>query len=394
MPEGVDATSFEFNEGIRIIIPGAVTVALVDGIVRTADDESKGLGLGTFSAVVAAVLIGLLFYFVDAPAKATVYSHEQPTDTLRSWKEGTKDQVGTLNAYFVMLDKDVPPGIKVRATYMGSMYRIGYESIYLLVVASALVLGQTYWTWRSVDVSRSGVPAAVWISMAVGVAMTAFAWYANRVTQARRKQDQRAPTGPALRDYDLVVVGLAAVLLVVVLVTSCWWDLARWVLLIPTTTVLLLWGYRYFKGYATTSEDRLLVRAKSFVSAWRASGYKKVPPVRVPVRRATSAFRATRLVVASNILLGLAYLGAPRYDSWLDRTELSMWLLIQATGVVLVIARGHERRLKGAYATQRTWMTLNKAKILEDYFRVPDPPDEDSEDATPTRPASPPEQPI
>src|SRR5689334_9673491 len=108
MAEGFDAASFEFYEGIRIIIPGALAVGLTDAIVRTAHPNGHGLGLTTLPTLMATVVVGLLLYFVDLPAKTPYYRTDMPTDAM---KEFGKPRANIVSLFMVMLDTEVPAGI-------------------------------------------------------------------------------------------------------------------------------------------------------------------------------------------------------------------------------------------------------------------------------------------
>ncbi len=372
MAEGVDATSFEFYEGIRIILPGALTVGLADAVVRTASADGAGLGLDALPAVVAAILIGLAFHFIDAPAKATAYRTGLPTEALADFGE---PRVGksVANSYFVILDDDMPPGIKARALYMGSMYRIGYEATFLLIVTSTVVLSQALWTRRSIRIDPGANPGPMWIALGALGGAWAFALYAHRMTASRRQATHRQGTEPLPNDWkiDSGVTFVAASVLVMVFLAATVWDVARWPLLIPIAIELLHWTYRYSKGYPKSADDRMPRRLRRFWSQWRLSRFKELPPAVAPARRRANAVEATRHVALAGAFLLIALVGAPIHTGWLDRTELLLWLITLVLGVVLVVARGHEVKLGGAYATQRTWLLLNKDKLVEKYCIPP-----------------------
>jgi hypothetical protein len=140
MPPGeIGASSFEFYEGIRIFIPGAAVVGLYTGVVNTfalaAPDPANNL----VAAAVAALLVGLLLYFIDYPSRGAAYLSGLPDQELENWN--LPKSLNRVNLYFVLMDTDLPGGIRNRALYMGSMYRIGVELAYLLFVTSVCVLG-------------------------------------------------------------------------------------------------------------------------------------------------------------------------------------------------------------------------------------------------------------
>lgn len=115
---GISAASFDFYEGIRILLPGALAVGLFAGATSTFEQPGLVLSDNTFGAVIAVIIVGLLFYFVDVPAKAAAYFVNLPTDHLERWGATTRDDQSLLNVYFVMFDEDLPAGIRARALYM------------------------------------------------------------------------------------------------------------------------------------------------------------------------------------------------------------------------------------------------------------------------------------
>lgn len=346
MAEGLDAASFEFYEGIRIIIPGALTVGLADAVVRTAHPDGHGLGLTALPTVVAAIVVGLLLYFVDVPTKTPYFRADQPTATLAQFgtpKGGLK--IG--NLFWVILDREMPPGIKARALYMGSIYRIGYETVCLLALASSLVLSQHLWSTTKVRVAPDKVPLAVWLGIGAAAWLIALAVRVDTKANARRTKEHRAqgrPTG--LHRPDLIFVAVAVVAMAGLLVASSWRSMPRWTLVIPAGAALWWWAVRYYKGYSTT-----------------APATRKGSDTRV----AASALRAALLLATSNVLLAIATIGSPVLDGWLDRREHALWTATQIVALALVVARGHERQLGGAYATQRTWLEIERDR-LKPYF--------------------------
>ena len=74
----VSSSSFEFYEGLRVLVPGSLAVGLFAAATRT-------FGVGdaiTFEdaviAVVATLAIGFVLLFVDVPARAAVFCVRGP----------------------------------------------------------------------------------------------------------------------------------------------------------------------------------------------------------------------------------------------------------------------------------------------------------------------------
>ena len=116
----VGSQSFEFYEGIRIIIPGALIVGLVDALQWTLDPK-HGLSIDTATAVVAAIAFGLLAYFVDLPRQSAFFNRDLPSDLMRKYydehlanTESDDVQVDHRNAFFVIADELMPAPIRAR----------------------------------------------------------------------------------------------------------------------------------------------------------------------------------------------------------------------------------------------------------------------------------------
>jgi hypothetical protein len=346
MAEGIDASSFEFYEGIRILVPGAITLGLAEGVVRTVSSDGAGLGLSTFESFVASLLIGLVFYFVDAPAKAAVAVPLRPTDTLFSWNVTPRKGTNTVNNYFVMLDQDIPGPIRARALYMGSMYRIGFEAVYLLALVSAALLSLGNWTSRSLPVAVHREPREVWL----GAAALVFVWlYSLYLDRAERKKKKK-PTDVRSKHFswwDLLFMVVVVAIHVVLFLKHD--DIPGWLLVVPSAVLFGIWAVRYFRGYSK-----------------RANGRSVTRPI--------SAAHACLLLLVAQLSVLSTLVLRPFADAELSHVELRAWLMGAVAALVLVCARGHERRLRGAYVTQSTWLDLHKSEIIVSYFTEPPAP--------------------
>ena len=341
MAEGVDAGSFDFYEGIRIFVPGALALALAEGVNRTFGLFDSSLVDNAVAGIVGALILGLVFYFVDAPAKAAVYFPLLPTDTLRAWNRRPLSG-GVLNTYFVMLDEDVPASIRSRTLYMGSMFRIGFEAVYLFLVTGCIVMTSPAWTKWHGELRYDGVSAWVYAMAAgaVGVWLFAVMRHGRENAQPPRASDVPTINGNGV---DAAIVVGATVLLVLYLLAGD--RLSAYVLLVLPFVTGLTWATRYFRGYPP--ED----------------GQRKRRPIAAP--------HALLLAGATYILcLVCSSLTAKHFPSTPDGSSLA-WSLCGLVGLLLICARGHERRLRGAYSTQNTWMDLSKKKLLEKYFEPP-----------------------
>jgi hypothetical protein len=236
---GVDAASFDFYEGVRIFVPGAITLGLVAGVESTFGIRSFYFTEHEVTSVVGALVAGLMFYFTDMPARAAVYKPFQPTSELKSWGK-PKGGVGLANLYFVMLDTDVPGPIRARALYMGSMYRIGFEAIYLLLGTSVgVLLGATMTTSRAGLRQQRPPFADTGVVIAIAIGMILLAMRNERARRKRNKQsetDSHAGSFPKI-DEGAIVILTAATVAIQVKAS----DLSAIFRAIPSMIALLLW---------------------------------------------------------------------------------------------------------------------------------------------------------
>jgi hypothetical protein len=361
MSDGVDAASFEFYEGIRIFIPGAITVGIVAAINVTFGLTDVNLTQSGVNAILAALALGLLFYFVDAPAKAASFKSLQPTELLDSW--GLKARgVSTLNAYLLMLDTDIPGAIRARALYMGSMYRIGFELIYLLLLSSVGVLLAASTSdlpraeGRPADASsldRYLIVGAVLLTYFVALRRDLISRSPRRphdlplrILFIKKLSRQSQRVGP----FDVRPIHFSSIDALFVAAAASGFLLLIWrnpegydeLRILPAALVLALWAFRYFRGYRR--------------SYWNAG---------VPI----DAVHACFLAVASVLLaFGCIYRAEPRLSTLQERG----WSALAIVALILIVSRGHERRLRGAYSSQNTWLVQNKADVVSRYFTKAD----------------------
>src|SRR3954468_727036 len=119
----VGSDSFDFYEGIRIVLPGGLLVALFEAVVATTTNAGGVLVSQPALAFAATIGMGLLAYFIDVPSRSAIYLRDLPSNYFEeNYAPHLKDW---LNAFFVVSDETMPPGIRARALYMGSMFRIG-----------------------------------------------------------------------------------------------------------------------------------------------------------------------------------------------------------------------------------------------------------------------------
>jgi hypothetical protein len=380
-PPKLDAGSFEFYEGIRILIPGAALVAVYAAVVATFRLTAPTVGQNALADIAAAIVGGLLIYFIDAPAKAASFTVDLPDRQLDELKIRRPPGVSRLNLYFVALDEIVPGPIRARALYMGVMYRIGFELIYLAFLSSAAVFAIVVLGVSSP--ARDSHQTYVVFAAGIGLLISLIPWcvyaaYQRALRRLRRHASTEPkggePAGPErraaakavwteLRDGippldRLLLIGAA-----VCIAAFCVCQAHAPVLYaIAAGLSGSLWVIRYFRGTRKISPAGRWLRLERLTSYFKAEGPAKS---RAPLKQSAAA---TYYCLAA-LMPCIAEMTVRVDRSPLSPGVAAAWLAVSVIGGALVVARGHERRLDGSYATQRAWFMLNAEKVRQHYDR-------------------------
>jgi hypothetical protein len=378
------AGSFEFYDGIRILIPGALVAALFACAAATFTGKDPKLPGGALGAITLSVLAGLVLYYVDAPAKSAAFRKDLPNAVLDEW--GLKPPVGTrgtLNTFFVLLDEMMPAQIRARAWYSGSIYRIGLEVIYLLSLTSAGVLTAAA-VLRLPSGATSGTGGPLPLPLTVGSATIAAAVFTFVVyLEGRRPKppDRRGPLAEAFSQAasGKTIVGIAgfaviaAVLAVLpgevfpaaisVTVSDESWRKAS----VGVAVAATWWcgAARYFRGHDLQHGQANAVPGPETEATTLRKPKKPLdPPAAVLVM--LPAFALTLLASACSNVLG---------GTGLPPKVAAGWAAAYLLALVIVASRGHEKRLHGSYATQRTWLRYNEKAMRLRYDTAWTPPE-------------------
>jgi hypothetical protein len=334
--------SFDSYEGIRIVIPGLITFAAAAATFKTiAPHQSTAFLESTFLSLVGALAIGLILYFWDIPSRAASYFEDQPTDFLESQYPHV-NKAELLTAYLLALNTKMPANIRNRALYMGSMYRIGIEMILALSSASAIVIGTSLLNHGTSQVSvgrTSRDMAGLFLLAIFAVAVLINRGYERK--SAARSGSNRATLMRVLRT-DLLrpsmwiyTVGFILLLLpnLTVLINSLPMNVTRAFALFGFAVCNIYWIRRYVRGDAVDPRNPRKRRKLNSVS----SGALFLLPL------VTSLFvynRGPRTILPTS-----GYIAG--------------WTAIASLVVLLVVIRGHERKLHGVYRGQTRWLKEN-----------------------------------
>jgi hypothetical protein len=366
LPNGsVSAPSFEFYEGIRILLPGGFVVALYSGVVSTFNLSAPNVGDEALAAFVAALFVGLFLLFLDVPAKSAAYRYRLPNLELDAWEVQPPAATTTANVYFVLLDEAVPKGVADRALYTGSIFRIGYEAIYLAFLTATAVVAFAVFTAGHGPQRESG--DAVEVALLVGAGLHACLPLIAVITGYFRLARRGVSTS-----WKRVLDGLRdgvplpdRILLLGAALGATWYlNEGRMVTGIAAIAVpLALWAFRYHRGHRPRDRDiptwALIRRLAAY---WRNRNKRPRNP-RPPEAVFTLAWAGTTAYV-------LAAFDLPAHSA-LDLTAVVGWLTASLFAGVLVIAHGHERKLHASYHTQATWLKLHREELVRRYFGMP-----------------------
>jgi hypothetical protein len=338
----VGTQSFDFYEGIRIFIPATVAVAAAEALYRTltGGGSSTLLTENVALAVVAVLFAGLFLYFLDIPTKFIAYRSAQPTEELERLA-GTAGNVRAVNAYFVLLDTVMPAQIRARSLYMGSIFRIGVEVILTLATCSFGIFLYSLYAVPTFQSPPSVVEAYCQFAILVLLAIAII----TVVLQAKRLRpriSRRAAFGRTCRTIG-GSVGWCGLAVLVAGISLTWIASAsenppRPFRVAGPLALISLWLVLHVGGKPLGSNDRTPLDGATNVVLFVTCAVSTV---------------ASRIELTSDgsILAG--------------RLEYGGWLSVLVVVSVLLAARGHEKRLKGAYSMQRAWMAMNPGAVTE-----------------------------
>jgi hypothetical protein len=366
----VSSSSFEFYEGLRVLVPGSLAVGLFAAAART-------FGLGdaiTFEdaviGVVATLAIGFVLLFVDVPARAAVFAHDAPAQFMRSWADLEPLPPGSnhLNVYYELLDAEFPPVLRDRINYLGVIFRIGFEMVYLAALAVPVLAVATL--FPSVGDARQGDESALrWtfgVALVLHVAIVAGAiWSRKNERSWRRLGEDLAREVPAI-DRVFLLGGFVA--LAYHLTTD-----ARWAGVAAIALPGAVWTIRYYRGVPRRDPQGSANSERGHEPEAHVDASEEGEPPRPRYAARQNLHAASAAVTFGLAVVPLCAIGVARPDetSPLDAYVAAAWLAVSLVGAVLIAARGHERKLQGSYGTQRTWLARNRTKLVEDgYFAV------------------------
>jgi hypothetical protein len=379
----ISSGSFEFYEGLRVLFPGTFAVALYTAIGTTFGFLAHPSDIGALPAIVGILVAGMLFLFLDIPSSAAVFRYESPVLVLQSWGHRPPKGSNHINVYYEILDTLVPSGIRTRTYYLGVIYRIGYEAVYLLSLPAltVLVLGDLFPTVgkeRRLDADASRL---VLVMAGVAIIATFGAAVAGRYNDHRRKgvEGLRPRLERVLNDIRAEVPSIDRLLLLAAIAVAVLYashELNHYWAVASVATAASVWAFRYHHGV------RRLAKGTD-----PNTGTKLPPRQNLHGVSASLLFTVALLTALACVLSNLPERGAVSASACVG------WAGSLVAAAILIQFRSHEKKLLGSYGLQRTWLLRNRGLIEQDYYgsQPPAAPDRDPLGSSDT--ATPPQRP-
>ncbi len=363
---------------MRIVLPGTFVVALYAATGSTFGFLSSASDISTLPAIVGAVIVGMLFLFVDFPSRATLFQFESPELVLRTWGNRPPSGGNHLNVYYEILDTFMPAGIRVRTTYLGVIYRIGFEAVYLLTLPAlaVLTLGELYPSVGRPNFHHRHESLLILITGAAVILMFFIASFMARCKEHRYKGAKTVAervTRVMTNDIRVEVpwpdrVFLAAA---VAIATAYAFQFhlrnPRWaVAAIFITTAI--WSVRYFWGVRRPRDE-----GEAVTDPKTGQEFFRIDPktgTRLPSRRNLHGVSASLLfTIAALTSIGCVLRKLPSTGP-ITTTACAAWAGSLVAGAALIHFRSHERKLLGSYGLQRTWLVRHRREIETKYYGV------------------------
>lgn len=346
----INPGSFFSYEGIRIVVPGTIAVTLYAAVDATYGLRLASPASSVVGGVVAALLIGLILRFVDVPAGAAPYkSRDLPHRELTKWNLDPVEYRTVTNVYFVLLDTAFPGTVRDRSLYVGSLFRIATEGIYMVAFTSlgVLVLAAVAPTVGAPRTSHVHVILILFTAGSLQLLSLAFAFRTDFRFRRNRFGRRTAATEVMKRTgRDLGLTGICA--LVVALATTPLALAYRWRegIVVAAAIPAVAWGRLYLRGRGEADGTRRPISPMAGVTIYG---------VAAAVACVSAAVRGDR-AHALNATTALAWGAATLLPS------------------LMLASRGHERSLIANFRTQTTWMRINRERLIaEQRLKVVDP---------------------
>lgn len=318
--------------------------AYADEVRQTVEDP--------FAALVIAFALGLLLYWLDPAYAAPEYQRYLPSEYLgRRLKEHGADPRVALSVYMHALNELMSDSLNERIILMGSMYRIGFDTVFatfvigsLMAVGSALALG-------GVSVAsdlQSLVVNGGWTVVATLVTGI-LAWRTRPEPDrpADAKETARQDFG-ASADVGRSALMVSAALLGILLFGNLSSDVLSSVSLILAYAVVLgFWVILRLRG----------PQWRDWLRTIRKRGTRSFAP--------TEQFELWQVVSIDGSLVVAVSLLLAAIGGGMDPIQVAVPNVLLLMAFILAYLRKYERQLHAVYWNQHTWIDLNLEQLLK-----------------------------
>jgi hypothetical protein len=351
-------SSFDFYDGVRILLPGAIVAGIYQAVVRTFALHAPLPTSDTLAALAIVSVAGLSLYFVDLPSRSVLYSAALPHKILESW--GTP-AVGTVqNVYFVLTDTVMPPAIRSRAQYYNSMFRVGCEMVIMFCLAGNGVITTALLTAGHTNTGNpSSAHAVMTVVCGLFGALAAFALVTAYLKAGDKDRPSETRSGARLERargrLGKQIPCIDRLLLLAAAIASCLYILThhRGLLVAAAAIATSVWLFRYLRG--------------TFARVHKTEGPGLAGRLSVEQRRNVDASTSTLTVCFAALVTSIPAAIRLPHGTNLTLGAALGWDVLALVGTTLMLSRGHERKLWGAYYTVGTWLRLNRPEIVSEF---------------------------
>jgi hypothetical protein len=334
-------------------------VGAYEAVVATIDVDAPAATADVLAAFFAALLAGIVLYFIDFPSKGATYRYLLPDAIVRRWNVEMPAGRRPETLYFLILDEALPAGLRNRALYYGSIFRIGYEVVYILFSTGFVVVALCYLDVASSHARYDNSTTKNVVGVASGILLALALWgpvigpLIGRLSgRAGRFRAAATELRSQVRWLDRAVLSAALVSAFVA------WNgtpvIPAGVLIAAPGAAAALWAVRYHRGVRP---------ADLAVSAWHV---RERLTRRAPVRNLSATPATFLLAIAAGTLLVVTAAGLPE-KTVLSPAAAGGWAAGMTLSAVLVYLRGHERSMMGSRGEVIVWLELHRAELLDRY---------------------------
>lgn len=370
---------FTLYETLRIFVPGALAVLIVDIATRLAlgpNPFAADGGASDFVQVlesaatfaIISLLVGLLLYLVDVPSRTRVFregdpvhDYSLPSQTLRNHLvEELKPKA--MSIYFLLSDRYLSDAMHRRVYFFGSMFRVFVDLRVLLSFGALFGLSVTVMSARNDQPFQPvqqwpGLAIAVFAAMCVGMFVVGSVgvfdhW--RRFARRRRSEQVEDPSRAFGTELARELSEFRGIAMTISAFTWLGFSVLLW---FPRTFLTLgllslvgAFAFWLWVEIGPPSDDLTL----------RSAVMRRLGVNTTSVQFTT----AQRLFADASLLIpALAFgVGSALLLDW-SPYQIVAWGILVFPCTAIMSLRKHELRILNIYREQSVWLDLNRSRI-------------------------------